>query len=103
MDFKDYKDDERIFIKLNKNCEKISPNCSLRSCILVFRLFTKSAGGKTFLQFDVCEQETTKISLRDKHSSSTSKILENVEVPEKRIFTTNYIPNNASYEFGDNW
>ena len=29
MDFKNYKDDERIFIKLNKNCEKNSPNCSL--------------------------------------------------------------------------
>ena len=102
MDFKNYKDDERIFIKLNRNCEKISPNCSLTYCISVFGFFKKAAGGKTFLQFDVCEQETTKISLLGKHLSSISKILDN-EVSEKRIFTTNYTPYSASNEFGSNW
>ena len=97
LDFKDYTN-ERLFIKLNKSCEKIVPNCELTFCISVFGIFKKT-GGKSFLQMDVTEQMTRKISLLGKRPSPPVSNVEE-DASAKRL---NYIPNSLAFELDSAW
>ena len=72
FDFKELKDDERLFLKTGKDCGKIAPNCELTYCILVYGFF-KKGDRKAFLQMDICEHVTKKISLLEGAAAFTKK------------------------------
>ena len=66
LEFKLSNPDDRIYLKINKDVEKIPMNCELTYCISVYGFFKQSATGKVFLQMDVKEARTTKISILEK-------------------------------------
>src|SRR5271156_3296725 len=54
---------ERFYIKLANDCAKISPNCNLQYCIKLYGCFYQKASSTTYLQMEVSEALSEKISI----------------------------------------
>ena len=75
-------DGDKLYCKIGKSCDKIEANCNLSFCIKVYGCFQQNSTGTTFLQYEVSEQQTEKISLL-----SQSPV--------------NYVPNSNSFNWND--
>jgi hypothetical protein len=83
MQFKQY--DDKIFLKLGKDCGVIPPNCEIQFAIQIYGAFTQNATGKTFLQLEVHEHCAQKVSLLNKYVPASASGL-------------NYEPNSKLWE-----
>ncbi len=84
MDFKDY--DDRIYVKLGKECGVVKPDCEIQFVIQIYGCFTQSSTGKTFLQMEITEHQSQKVSLLSKY----------VDAPSAGGL--NYVPNSSAWE-----
>jgi hypothetical protein len=83
LDFKEHEDDN-IFIKLGKDCgSDIEVNGELQFSIQIYGCFTQNATGKAFLQMEIMEHHSTRISLLNKTGG---------------VGGLNYIPNSIGWE-----
>ena len=71
-------------IKFGKDCGSIELNGELQYTIQVYGCFTQNTTGKTFLQMDIMEQQSTRISLLNK--------------PATMVRGLNYEPNSKAWE-----
>src|SRR6202021_2974165 len=70
LDFKVYENDN-IFIKFGKDCSShIELNGELQFTIQIYGCFTQNATGKTFLQMDIMEHQSTKFSLLNNNKNA---------------------------------
>src|SRR5438552_4220090 len=82
LNFKEYGAEQKLYVKLGKACGEIPPNCELCFCISIFGVF-KKADGQLFLQLDVFEQSTKKLSLLGKRKADD----------KESVAKRSYVPN----------
>src|SRR5438552_9922389 len=71
INFKELKQDERLYVKFSRDCGKIASNCELTYCICVYGFFKKPDGTSSFLQMEVAEHSTRKFSLLGKRKAAS--------------------------------
>jgi hypothetical protein len=83
LQFKPF-DSDKIYIKVSDKCEKIETKCLLQFSIEIYGAFYQNATKQSFLQMNVLEAKTKKLSLLNQTPSSTN--------------TLNYMPNSEAWE-----
>ena len=91
MTFKKY--DGKMFIKMGKDCAPPPLNCEIQFTLQIYGAFTQSKTGVTFLQMEVHELCSKKISLLSKYvvASNTTPTAASL----------NYVPNSKRWENDD--
>ena len=89
MTFKKY--DGKIFIKMGKDCPAPPLNCEIQFTLQVYGAFTQSNTGVTFLQMEVHELCSKKMSLLSKYVGTNT-------TPTASL---NYVPNSNRWEDDD--
>jgi hypothetical protein len=83
-EFKDHCEGDSIFIKLGKQCTSVELNAELQCTIQIYGCFSQTSSGKTYLQMDIMEQQSTKFSLLNSNKHGL-----------------NYEPNSKAWEESD--
>src|SRR6266853_6493187 len=98
--YKELKPDDRLYFKHGRDCGQIAPNCELTYCICVYGFFKKPDGSMSFLQSEVAEHETKKISLLGKrHAEKEDEEVVASKVQGVTCGSINYTPNSEAFEF----
>ena len=63
LQFKEFAVGEKLYIKISKECGKVALNEELKIVVKVYAFFHQTATMKSFLQLEVCEIESRRISL----------------------------------------
>ena len=100
--FKELQPADRLYFKHGRDCGEIASNCELTYCICVYGFFKKPDGTMSFLQTEVAEHETKRISLLGKRHA----VKEEDEVVPSKVQglmsgSINYTPNSRAFEFND--